>query len=96
MLIYLDNCCFNRPFDDQKQTRIHDETEAKLFIQGEILAGKFRLAWSYILDYENSATPFPERKETIALWKKRAALDTDATGQSKRFAAYCQFNNYAM
>ena len=79
MLIYLDNCCFNRPFDDQKQIRIRIETEAKLFIQGEILAGRFRLAWSYILDYENAANPFPERKETIANWKKRAAVDTGET-----------------
>ena len=74
MLIYLDNCCFNRPFDDQKQIRIHIETEAKLFIQSKIFAGEFRLAWSYILDYENAANPFPERKETIANWKKRAAI----------------------
>ena len=79
MLIYLDNCCFNRPFDDQKQIRIHIETEAKLFIQGKVLAGEFRLAWSYILDYENAANPFPERKETIANWKKRASVDTDET-----------------
>lgn len=79
MLIYLDNCCFNRPFDDQKQIRIRIETEAKLFIQGQILAGKFPLAWSYILDYENAANPFPERKETIANWEKRAAVDTGET-----------------
>ena len=79
MLIYLDNCCFNRPFDDQKQIRIRIETEAKLFIQEEIFAGKFRLAWSYILDYENAANPFLERKETIGNWKKRASLDTDET-----------------
>lgn len=77
MLIYLDNCCFNRPFDDQKQIRIHIETEAKLFIQGKVLAGEFKLAWSYILDYENSANPFSERKEIIANWKKRAVVDTD-------------------
>jgi hypothetical protein len=79
MLIYLDNCCFNRPFDDQKQIRIHIETEAKLYIQGEIFAGKLSLAWSYILDYENSANPVPERKETIANWKKRATVDTNET-----------------
>lgn len=79
MLIYLDNCCFNRPFDDQKQIRIRIETEAKLFIQGEILTGEFRLAWSYILDYENSANPFPEREETIANWKKHAVVDTNET-----------------
>ena len=79
MLIYLDNCCFNRPFDDQKQIRIHIETEAKLFIQKEIITGRFRLAWSYILDYENAANPFPERKETIANWKRQASIDTDET-----------------
>lgn len=28
MKIYLDNCCFNRPFDDQTQPRIRLETEA--------------------------------------------------------------------
>ena len=79
MLIYLDNCCFNRPFDDQKQIRIHIETEAKLFIQGKVLVGEFKLGWSYILDYENSANPFSERKEIIANWKKQAVVDTDET-----------------
>ncbi len=49
MLIYLDNCCFNRPFDDQNQIRIRIETEAKLFIQENIITKRFRLAWSYIL-----------------------------------------------
>jgi hypothetical protein len=79
MFIYLDNCCFNRPFDDQKQIRIQIETEAKLYIQSAILNGKFSLAWSYILDYENAVNPFPERKETIANWKKRASVDTGET-----------------
>jgi predicted nucleic acid-binding protein len=79
MVIYLDNCCYNRPFDDQKQNRIQIETEAKLYIQREILNGKFRLAWSYILDYENDANPFPERRETIANWKNHATSDTSET-----------------
>jgi len=26
--IYLDNCCYNRPFDDQSQQRIFEETNA--------------------------------------------------------------------
>ena len=54
MRIYLDNCCFNRPFDDQSQIRIRLESEAKLKIQEEIRSGKIQLIWSYILDYENS------------------------------------------
>ncbi len=76
MLLYLDNCCFNRPFDDQNQIRIKIETEAKLFIQDKIIAGDFFLAWSYILDYENSENPFLDRRETIANWKKYAIIDT--------------------
>ncbi|WP_418648223.1 hypothetical protein ACNQFN_05640 [Thauera butanivorans] len=35
MKIYLDVCCSNRPFDDQSQTRIRLETEAKLVLQVE-------------------------------------------------------------
>ena len=33
MRVYLDNCSYNRPYDDQSQMRIHLETQAKLYIQ---------------------------------------------------------------
>ena len=75
MKIYLDNCCFNRPFDDQSQIRIRLESEAKLKVQEEILAGKFQSVWSYILDYENNKNPFLERKDWISEWKKYAVID---------------------
>ena len=75
MIIYLDNCCFNRPFDDQSKIRIRLESEAKLKIQEEIRTGKFQLAWSYILDYENNKNPYEERKEQINGWKKYAVID---------------------
>ncbi|MEI6809169.1 MAG: PIN domain-containing protein [bacterium] len=75
MRVYLDNCCLNRPFDGQDQTRITLETEAKLDIQGQILAGKLELAWSYILDYENHANPFEERRAAIRQWRSRAVVD---------------------
>jgi len=32
MRLYLDCCCYNRPFDDQSQNRIHDESAAILSI----------------------------------------------------------------
>ena len=75
MIIYLDNCCFNRPFDDQNQLRIKLEAEAKLKIQEEVRLGNIKLGWSYILDYENSKNPFRERREQIIDWKKYAAHD---------------------
>ncbi len=30
MRVYLDNCCYNRPFDEQDQLSVRLETEAKL------------------------------------------------------------------
>ncbi len=69
MKIYLDNCSFNRPFDDQSLMRIKLETEAKLFIQENILVGKLQLIWSYILEYENIQNPFVERRNAIIEWK---------------------------
>lgn len=74
MRIYLDNCCFNRPFDDQAQIRIMLEAEAKLKIQDDILQKKFELAWSYILDAENMANPFEERRNAIADWREQAIV----------------------
>ena len=66
MKIYLNNCCFNRPYDDQTQLRIRLEAEAKLKIQEDIRNGVIELVWSYILDYENGMNPFSERKEQIS------------------------------
>ena len=77
MRLYLDNCCFNRPFDDQSQIRIRLETEAKLKIQEEIISGTFQLIWSYILDYENNRNPYQERKLRIKKWKRYAIEDVE-------------------
>jgi hypothetical protein len=79
MKIYLDNCCFNRPFDDQKQLRIKLETEAKLNIQERILQKEIELAWSYILDFENESNLFEQRRLAIRGWKNHATVDTDET-----------------
>ena len=79
MKIYLDNCTFNRPFDDQKIIRIKIETEAKLYIQEQIKNEKLTLIWSYILDFENKQNPFIERKSSISSWKKFASTDIGET-----------------
>jgi predicted nucleic acid-binding protein len=77
--VYLDNCCFNRPFDDQRQTRVRLEAEAKLCIQEHIRGGTLELAWSYILDLENEANPFEERRTTISGWRQYATIDIEGT-----------------
>jgi len=75
MKIYLDNCCFNRPFDDQDQIRIRIEAEAKLYIQTLIDKRELELVWSYILDYENMANPYEFRQLVIQKWKKKATVN---------------------
>jgi predicted nucleic acid-binding protein len=74
MRIYLDNCVFNRPFDDQSHLRVRLETEAKLYIQAKIKQGDLQLVWSYILEFENAQNPFHARKQTIAQWKNLASV----------------------
>lgn len=73
--IYLDNCCYNRPFDDQTQIRIQLETLAKLQIQRDVRADKYELVWSYVLDYENSMNPFEEKKQAIEPWRNIAKIN---------------------
>ena len=77
MKIYLDNCTFNRPFDDQSQVRIRIETESKLYIQQKIKEKQLDLVWSYILDYENEQNPYKERKEAISKWRRYAIIDIE-------------------
>jgi len=88
MKVYLDNCCFNRPFDDQSSLIVRLETEAKLHVQELIRQGHIRLCWSFVLDYENGANPFEEVRNRIADWKKLACADCGLTdGIADRAAA---------
>lgn len=72
--IYLDNCCFNRPYDDQSQLLVRFETQAKLYIQKMIFERKIELVWSYILKFENSRNPFEAKRNAIAKWEKLSSL----------------------
>ena len=72
MKIYLDNCCFNRPFDDQTSLVIRLETEAKLHVQELVRQGEFSLLWSFFLDYENGKNPYEDVRNRIATWKSLA------------------------
>lgn len=71
--LYLDNCCYNRPFDEQSQLKIHLETLAKLHIQRQVRQGIYKLVWSYVLDYENSKNPYAYKREAITPWRDIAS-----------------------
>ena len=65
MRIYLDNCCYNRPYDDQSQLRISLESQAKLYVQEMIREGKFDLVASYMLTFENAKNRFETKRKAI-------------------------------
>lgn len=70
--IYLDVCCYNRPYDDQTQPRIQFESSAKLMIQALIIDGEIDFVWSYVIEFENSKNPFDEKRNAILSFKQYA------------------------
>ena len=68
MRIYFDNCCLQRPLDDQTQPRIRVETEAVFSLLAAVQAGDLSLLGSEALDYEVSRIPDEARQtEVLAL-----------------------------
>ena len=63
--IYLDVCCLNRPFDDQKQHRVHMESEAVLTILAEIQRNEHLLIASEALQDEVAENPDGERRHKV-------------------------------
>lgn len=64
-LIYLDVCCFNRPFDDQTQARILLESEAILQIINYCQSGQWELVNSTVLESEIAQISNPIKKEQV-------------------------------
>ena len=56
---------YKRPFDDQRQMRIRLETVAITMIFALVDDGQLTARWSFVLDYENSRDPVPERREFV-------------------------------
>ena len=70
MRVYLDMCCFNRPYDDQSQMKVALEAQSKLHIQAMIAAGELDLVGSYTLDYECGNNPYEMRRKAIQQFVK--------------------------
>ena len=71
--VYLDVCCLQRPFDDQRQARIHLEAEAVKLILARIEDGEFLWVSSEVVDDEISQNPDADRALKAQLLAKHAA-----------------------
>ena len=63
--IYLDNCCYNRPFDDLSQVKVKEEAIAKMFIQSLVKYKSLVLFSSYMLLLEANESPAENSKQHI-------------------------------
>ena len=75
MRVYLDNCCYNRPFDDQAQIKVLLETLAKLDIQQRMRNGELEYAWSTVLSFEIKKSKFLDRARQILPWANGAVVN---------------------
>ena len=85
MRVYLDNCCYNRPFDEQTQLKVRLETEAKLRVQAMMRNGEVEYVWSDILSQEVLDNPFPPRREKILEWRHGAFCTVEMTADCDYF-----------
>jgi len=74
MRVYLDNCCYNRPFDEQGQVSVLLEPIAKLSIQQQMRDGDIEYAWSSVLDFEIRKSRFLDRSLQILPWANGATV----------------------
>jgi len=70
--IYLDVCCFNRPFDDLGQDRVRLEAEAILTILSMCETGAWKMVISDVVEFEIHAIPDFERQEKVQFMTSRA------------------------
>ena len=65
MKLYFDNCCYNRPYDDQTQEKIHLEGEAILAIISKCDRNNDEIIGSPVVDLEIDQITDIEKKEKV-------------------------------
>jgi predicted nucleic acid-binding protein len=70
MMLYLDNCCYNRPQDDQSSERVEAETDAILKIIGKRHINGHIIVGSPVVDFEIQRNPnIKERDAAMTLYR---------------------------
>lgn len=90
MRIYLDNCCLNRPFDDQANPRIHLEAEAVKTILSLCEDGGWLLVSSDVLLFEINNAPEMQRSNLLQLMAQLANETIPLTEAIKQQATLYQ------
>lgn len=65
MTIYLDNCCYNRPFDDRSNIKNYLEREAVLLVMQMAYEGNYQIIGSEVLEKEISMIVNEEKRRNV-------------------------------
>ena len=63
--IYLDNCCYGRPYDNQNDIDIFNDTQAKMTIQSLVKYKAIELVYSSVTIEEISEYPIEANRNSI-------------------------------
>src|SRR4051794_12881795 len=83
-IVYLDVCCFKRPFDDARLDRIRREAEAVAGILDAAQQGRVLLVRSPAHDFENERNPREDRRLATRTWLDTAEVRVDASQLPER------------
>jgi predicted nucleic acid-binding protein len=90
--IYLDVCCYNRPFDDQSKDTIRLEAEALTRIMNHVQMNDYELIGSEVIDYEISRMDNPLKKEKVEqlsqCWKKHIMVGDEEINRASEISGY--------
>ena len=81
-LVYLDVCCFKRPFDDASQPRVRREAETVAAIMEAVQEGRLRLVRSPAHDLENERNPREDRRLATNLWLGTAVVEVRSSAEA--------------
>lgn len=93
MIIYLDNCCYNRPFDDQTQERIHLESEVILTVLKMGQMKQVIIAGSDILKLEIKRMQDEDKKQKVLDLYRVADLHIPYTEKIRKRSAEIMSNS---
>lgn len=81
-IVYLDVCCYKRPFDDATVERIRREAEAVAEVLDAAGEGRVRLVRSPAHDLENERNPREDRRLATLLWLQSAGIRVSANAET--------------
>jgi predicted nucleic acid-binding protein len=90
--IYLDNCCYNRPFDDSLQEKIKLEADAVLYIINLSKSGKLIIVSSQFVKYEIDCIRVKEKRDKVLDFYHCDEYHVLNNGMSKLAKYYQTFN----